>query len=319
MNQFLTALLSVALLAGTFSNKALADGISIEQLKAQADSEYSMRDYTPQGVAHAQAAMDKFNQLLKMTNDQDLLAQFNLGVLKANYFIGDNTSDKAIQKQIFQFGMNLADAILKNFGIADTNVATLNDALAQSLTTQFSTNKVKMDILAEAIYQKASNLGQWGQTDVVGALFRWPELRNIADFLTKISFATLDTTGKGNLVSYKYIHSYASYRIVGRGFYVIPVLLGGDKTKAEKYLELAIKGSMAVDASGKALGFSTNGYNNIYYADILRSNNKAAQAKAILTAFVAADPRDAKIFPQAEELMDVLKTQKDARVILNKL
>ena len=319
LNQFLTAFLSAALLVGSFSNNARADGVTIDQLKTQAEAEYSMRDYTPQGVAHAQASMAKYSQLLKMTNDADLIAQFNLGVVKANYFIGDNGTDKAAQKQIFQDGMNLIDVVLKNYGIADTKVTTLTDALAQSLTAQYSGNKVKMDILAEAIYQKSANLGQWGQTDVVGALFRWPELRNIVDFLTKLSYASTDASGKATLVSYKSIHGFAAYRVVGRGFYVIPVLLGGDKAKAEKYLELAFKSSMAVDASGKTLGFSTNGYNNIYYTDILRSNNKAAQAKAILAAFVAADPKDAKVFPSTDELVDVLKTQKDARDILNKL
>ena len=55
MNQFFTAILSAALLVGTFSNKAHADGVTIDQLKAQADAEYSQRDYSPAGVVHAQA------------------------------------------------------------------------------------------------------------------------------------------------------------------------------------------------------------------------------------------------------------------------
>lgn len=319
MNRILTALFSTSLVLIVFSSQAYAEAPEIDKLKAQADAEYAMRDYSPQGVAHAAAAMDKFSQLSKMTINQEAVARFNLGVLKANYFIGDNSTDKAQQKQIFQNGMNLADTVLKNFGIADTKPTTLSDALAQSLTTELSGNKEKMDILAEALYQKAANLGQWGQTDVVGALFRWAELRNINDFVTKLSYASTDSSGKTSLTSYKSIHAYAAYRMVGRGFYVIPPALGGDKAKAEKYFELAVKSSMAVDASGKALGFSYNGYNTIYYTDVLRANKKAAQAKEILSAFVAADPKDTKIFPQTDELIDILKTQKDARDILGKL
>ena len=318
MNQFLTALLSTALLV-SLSSQAHADGVTIDQLKAKADAEYAQRDYTPAGTAQVQAALNDYTELLKMTNDVDQLAQFNLGVAKSIYFIGDNTTDKATQKQMFAQGMATADLVLKNYGINDTTPNTLTDALAQSLNTQFSANKVKMDILAEAIYQKAANLGQWGQTDVVGALFRWPELRNLMDFMTKISYATTDSAGKTVLVTYKSSHAYASYRVVGRGYFVIPTLLGGDKAKSEKYLEQAFKGTQAVDASGQALGFSTNGYNNLYYTDVLRANNKAAQAKAILTAFVAADPKDRKIFPATDEMVDIIKTQNDARNTLSKL
>lgn len=316
MNLFLAAILSATLIVGS---QARADGVTIDQLKAQADAEYSQRDYTPAGVANAQTALTQYTQLLTMTTDPIALAQINLGVAKSYYFIGDNTSDKVAQKQFFAQGMATADLVLKNYGINDTSTATLTDALSQSLNAQNSANKVKMDILAEALYQKAANLGQWGQTDVVGALTRWPELRNILDFMTKISYASTDSTGKVTLVSYKSIHGYAAYRVVGRGYYVIPGLLGGDKTKSEKYLALAFNSSLAVDPSGKTLNFSTDGYNNADYTDTLRANGKSVQAKAILTAFVSADPQDAKIFPNKDDVIDIIRTQKEARDTLNKL
>ncbi len=316
MNLFLTALLSTSLM---ISAKAHADGVTIDQLKAQADAEYAQRDYTPAGVAHAQTALTQYQGLLTKTTDAVQLAQINLGVAKSYYFMGDNSTDKATQKQLFAQGMATADLVLKNYGINDTSVATLTDALAQSLNAANSANKAKMDLLAEALYQKAANLGQWGQTDVVGALTRWPELRNIMDFITKLNSASTDSTGKVTMVSYKSIHGFASYRVVGRGYFVIPGLLGGDKTKSEKYLGLAFTSSQAVDASGKALNFSTDGYNNIDYTDTLRANGKAAQAKAILTAFAAANPKDAKIFSAQDEVIDIVRTQKEARDILNKM
>ena len=96
-------------MAGAYSNTVKAAGLSIEELKSQADAEYAQRDYTPGGVAHAQSAMDKFSQLSKMTSDQDLVSQFNLGIIKSNYFIGDNNTDKATQKQIFLSGMDMSD------------------------------------------------------------------------------------------------------------------------------------------------------------------------------------------------------------------
>ncbi len=316
MNLFLAALLSTSFF---LSSNARADGVTVDQVKAQADAEYAQRDYTPAGVAHVQTALTKYTSLLGMTTDAVQLAQINLGITKANYFIGDNSTDKATQKQLFAQGMATSDLILKNYGINDTSTSTLTDSLAQSLKAANSANKPKMDLLAEALYQKAANLGQWGQTDVVGALTRWPELRNIMDFITKLNYASTDSAGKTTLVSYKSIHGYAAYRVVGRGYFVIPALLGGDKSKSEKYLALAFTSSQAVDASGKALNFSTDGYNNIDYTDTLRANGKTAQAKAILTAFVAADPKDSKIFPATDEVIDIVRTQKEARDILSKL
>ena len=318
MNKFFIAFLSAAMFGSLNASKALAD-VTVDQLKAEADAQYSLRDYNPPGIEHAKAALAKFQQLQTMTTDQDQLAQATLGVAKSLYFIGDSMDDQAQKKAIFLQGMAAADAVLKNYGIANTDVATLTPALAQDLTARFSKNKLKSDILAEALYQKAGNLGQWGQTDVVGALFRWPELKNIADFITKISYAAKDKDGKDILVPYTSLHDYAPYRIVGRGYFVIPEFLGGDKKKSEQYFAVAVKGTIAVDASGKTLTFSYNGYNNNYYADTLRAVGKTQQAKDLLTAFVAADLKNAKIFPNQDEMADLVKTQKIARDTLSKL
>ena len=318
MKKFFTALLSVVTLASLNASRAFAD-VVVDQLKAEADAEYHLREYNTGGIAHVQSALAKYQKLQTMVTDSDQLALVTLGVARSLYFIGDVTSDKAQQKVLFQSGMDAADSVLKNYGILKTDVATLTPALAQDLSTRLAGNKLKSDILAEALYEKAANLGQWGQTDVVGALFRWPELRNICDFITKITYAAKDKDGKDIVVSYKSTHDYAAYRIVGRGFYVIPPLLGGDKQKSEKYLEAAVKGTMAVDASGKALGFSYNGYNNNYYSDVLRANGKTQQAKDLLTAFVAADLKDSKVFPNnQDDMADLVQSQSMARGNLSK-
>ncbi len=322
MKKFFSPILSFAIFAtlsvGFNSSRAFAD-VTVDQLKAEADAEYKLRDYNAAGIAHVQVALSKYQKLQTMVSDPDQLALATLGAAKSFYFIGDSMNDKAQQKAIFLNGMNQADAVLKNYGIADTTVNTLTPALAQDLSTKLAGNKLKTDILAEALYQKAANLGQWGQTDVVGALFRWPELRNISDFITKVFYVGKDQAGKDVTVSYKFVHDFAAYRIVGRGYFVIPGLLGGDKNKSEKYLEVAVKSSLAVDASGKALPFSINGYNNNYYADTLRAVGKSQQAKDLLTAFVSADLKDAKIFPNQDDMADLVKTQKIARDTLSKL
>jgi hypothetical protein len=318
MKKFFITLLSVASLASLNASHAVAD-VVVDQLKAEADAEYHLRDFNSAGVAHVQIALGKYQKLQTMITDQDQLALVTLGVARSLYFIGDATADKAQKKVTFQSGMDTADIVLKNYGILKTDVATLTPALAQELSTKLAGNKLKSDILVEALYEKAANLGQWGQTDVVGALFRWPELRNIADFITKITYVAKDKDGKDLLVSYKSTHDYAPYRIVGRGFYVIPPLLGGDKQRSEKYMEAAVKGTTAVDASGKVLAFSYNGYNNNYYADVLRANGKTQQAKDLLTAFVAADLKDSKIFPNnQEDMADLVQSQSIARDNLSK-
>lgn len=298
----------------------LSAQVSTADLAKSAETQYANRDYTPEGIANVQKAYENLKTILAGNLSDEEKMKFNLKLARALYFIGDASNDTSVKRKIFEEAMAAADASLLFFGVTINGKNDLTDELAKSLNEKFGTDKSKMDALAEAFYQKGANLGQWGQLDPLGAIYRWGELQNTIQFQDKLNFTSTSADGSTKEESYKSLHEYAGYRVVGRGLYVIPSkILGGDNKKSEKYLEFAVKNSAAVDANGKKLSFSINGHNNNYYAETLRANGKEELAKQILTDFIAADPKDTQIFPNQVDLVEIIRTQKIARDTLSKM
>lgn len=236
--------------------------------EAAAQKAYDSRDYTQPGRASAAEAVKLYGELVKQTTDANLQAQYLVKQAASSFFLGDSTNDNGEKIAQYTAGMASSKAALKLSGINDVNNVT--DADIANITKR---SKDEVTLVAEALYVYGINLGQWGQANgVMQSLDKWPELRTTMELIVKVG-------AKG-------LHEYGAYRTLGRGYFKIPALLGGDVAKAQKYLSTAVNGSLA---PGQV--YSTNGYNNLFYADLLVDQGQDAQAKKLLSDFTKADPK----------------------------
>ena len=103
----------------------------------------------------------------------------------------------------------------------------------------------------------------------MASLNKWPDLKADMELIVKIGAKTL--------------HEYGAYRTLGRGLFKIPALFGGDVAKASKYLQASVQGTLVAGTT-----CSNNGYNNLFYADVLKDAGKDAEGKKLLQDFIAA-------------------------------
>ncbi len=234
----------------------------------QAEQAYAQREYDNAGVAKAQEAANLFAQAAADKSVSNVMKAVALtGQAEAIYFVANVSTDNNVKIAKHLEGMNAADAALKLYGINDVNnVSDADVARLKGLADE------ELNVVAKAMFQRGINLGQWGAASgVAQSLGKWPELRTNMDLLTKI--------GKTDIAQ------YGPYRTLGLGYYKIPALLGGSMAKADKYLSTAVSKTLA---AGQV--YSVNGYNNVFYAQVLRDNGNAAKAKDLLQQFLKADP-----------------------------
>ena len=258
------ALLAAALVVFAVS----ANAATTQELEAQAAKAYDARDYTQAGRQSANQASGIYGTLAQQTSDPAKKAEYLIRQAGACFFMGDSTQDNNEKITQFSNGLTLAGAGVKLLGVNDVNAVT--DADVQNLLKK---PKEQLQMLAEGLYVRGINLGQWGQANgVMQSLDKWPELRTTMELIVKIG-------GKS-------LHEYGAYRTLGRGYFKIPALLGGDEAKAAKYLSTAVQGSLA---PGQV--YSVNGYNNLFYVDLLKDQGQDAQGKKILQDYLKADPK----------------------------
>lgn len=260
-----SGLFSAALVASAFSATAHADQAA--DLAAQAKASFEKRDYSNPGIASAQAAADLYAQAAVAAADNVAKAKYLTLQAASLYFVGDANADSKTKIEVHLRGMTVADQAVKLLGIAD--VASVTD----QQIAQLKAAGQNLEALADALYERGINLGEWGQANgVVQSLSKWPELRHNMEIME----------GLGQVAN----HEYGSYRVLGRGFFKIPGLLGGSMDKATKYLSTAFK---ATKKNPAFKDLSTNANNNVYYAEVLHENGDDDKAKALLQAFIAAD------------------------------
>ncbi len=264
-----------------FKSLFLAAFVAVSFSQAQASSEaeileravtaYESRTYSAAGVRKAQEAADLYSQLITLP-ELDAMSKAKYGVRRAEaiYFVGQNTTKKADKVTIHELGSNVAKAALGAFG--NPKLEDFDPKQVAALKATLSTKE--QEILADAVYHYGIHLGQWGQANgVMDSLSKWPELRDSMRFVIEL--------GQGN------IYTFGPYRAIARGYHKIPGMFGGDKAKAEKYLRSAID---QTKAPGKI--YSVNGYNNIFMAELLIDVDREDEAKALLSAYITADPKD---------------------------
>ena len=249
---------------------ALATALALPALadSTAADKAYSQRDYTAPGIKSAQQAADLYAREAAQATDPQIKAKYLVGQAEALYFVGaaSQANTEKINKHLL--GMNVADQAVAIFGIKDVTKVSPDDVKKlKSLPAD------QLAVLAASLYQRGINLGQWGAANgVMKSLSKWPEL--------KANMQVIIDLGQGK------INEYGPYRVLGRGYFKIPSMLGGSVDKAIQYLSSAVKGSKA---AGQI--YSVNGFNNTYLAEALNSNGKTADAKQLLNEFLKADPK----------------------------
>ncbi len=245
-----------------------ANAATTQELEAQAAKDYDARDYTQAGRQSVTEALGVYATLVQQTTDPAKKAEYMIRQAGASFFLGDSTQDNNEKITQFSNGLTLAGDGVKLLGVNDINA--VSDADLQNLMKK---PKEQLQMLAEGLYVHGINLGQWGQAKgVLQSLDKWPELRTTMELIVKIGAKSL--------------HEYGAYRTLGRGYFKIPALLGGDSAKAAKYLSTAVQGSLA---PGQV--YSVNGYNNLFYVELLKDQGQDAQGKKILQDYLKADPK----------------------------
>ncbi len=246
------------------------------ELEARAQTAYEARDFTGPGVQSAQLSADLFGKAVAASSaDPAKQAELKVRQAAACFFLGDALQDNAAKITQLWNGYNLANDVVANtFGIKD--VTAVSDPQLQSLLKLPADQLTR---LGEALYVRGINLGNWGQVNgIMESLNKWPDLKASMELMVRLGQKTL--------------HEYGAYRTLGRGLFKIPGLLGGDVPKATKYLQVAVQGSIAPGQT-----FSINGFNNLFYADILKDAGKDAEAKKLLQDFISAAHANPNILP----------------------
>ena len=279
-NLILSALFASSVVSAPLSHAHAATADEAKQVFAQ-------REFDDAGIAKAQEAADDYAQLVTETTDAALKAAYLVRGSEANYFVADASKDHAVRLSHFDAGYKLADQAVKLLGVA--SVTSVSDADLATLKASAS-----LDLIADGLYFRGINLGQWGQENgVASSLGKWPELRSNMELIGKLG---MDKA-----------HDFGSFRTLGKAYAALPALLGGSMKKAESYLKQAVDGSLA---PGQI--YSVAAYNNIYYAQILAKTGKVEAAKALLQAFVSADPTTLN----PDQVPEVRRAQNDAKELL---
>lgn len=249
------------------SSVAFADA---SKFAGEAREHFNQRDYTEVGINHARTAADLYGKAAAEAADINERAQYLTAQSEALYFVGSAIEDNDEKIAVHDEGVKVADQAVKLLGIQD--VAKITNAEIKELNSVLPAEHRKA--LAEAIYQRGANLGAWGQANgVLQSLSKWPELRRSMEVIERLGFVD--------------IHEYGPYRVMGRGYFKIPVIMGGDLVKAERYLYTAFFRTKAKDRP-----ISRNAYNNIYYAEILYQKGDETRAFRILEDLINTNYED---------------------------
>ncbi|MDZ4082179.1 MAG: hypothetical protein U1E10_04530 [Bdellovibrionales bacterium] len=289
-NSYKVSTLVLGLALSLASAGSVASAQTSEELMNQAKAAYAAREYSAVGAAKSQEAADLYAQAAKSATDKKTQHLALVGQSEALYFVGAANTAAEVKIEKHLAGLEIADIVVKAYGVTDvTNVPAADLARLKALPAD------ELALVGEALYFRGINLGQWGNANgVMESLGRWPELRSTMEVIVN-----LGVFGS---------HEYGAYRVLGRGYFKVPGLFGGSNKQAEKYLSAALKYTLA---PGQV--FSTNGYNNLYIAELYKDIGKEKEAKEILEAFVAAD---AKVL-NPPSYVEFLEAQKEAQVMLN--
>lgn len=154
---------------------------------------------------------------------------------------------------------------------------------------------------AEAFYFYAINLGRWAEANgILKSLGERHNLRrNSEAVLTKIA------AEEGKTYPGKEYDGWGANRTLGRMYFKLPGMFGGDNQKAERYLREAVE---------KMSAEYPNSLNIVYLAEVLVANGKKAEARKLLDDLIRYELEPAKYNPKrVPETVDDIKEAKTLR------
>jgi hypothetical protein len=244
-----------------------AQATSPADLAAQADKAYSARGFDAAGVKNAEQAATLFGQAAQAETANSLKAVYLGRQAEALYFVGYAAADRSTKISIHDQGYRVGDQVAQLFGLND--IRNVSDQVVTQLRQSLSA--ADQVALASGLYHRATNLGQWGSASgVTTSIGRWPELRANLELVNRL--------GQGSLFH------FGANRVLGRAYFKIPSLMGGSVSTAERLLAEAVTKTAAPGQK-----FSVNGYNNIFYAEVLEYQGKKQEAIDLLNGFISAD------------------------------
>ena len=257
-----------------------------EDTRKSADELFAERDYSEAGMQKALDAAQMYGRLVDTAKSNEK-NQLWIAQAKSYYFVGTGKKDKKEKIELFQKGIDAAMNVVKQY-VGELKQQTLETTAKEVLAKVHPTEVLE---LAQALYYEGINLGSWAEANgVTQSLNKWPTLRNYMMLV--------------DLLGHKQINHYGSSRVLGRAYYRLPVLAGGDMEKARKYLGEAFSNTRADDNSP-----SLNGNNNIFYAELLNKDSKKEEAIKVLKNFIntPADKLDADSIPENKALQATAK------------
>lgn len=216
---------------------------------------YSQRGETAVGIENSAKAADIYGRLADAeTVDMAKKATLLNKESQAAYYVGTQMKTDEAKIPVFLRAMQAADEAIVAMG------------------DETKLDEAGKEILATAYYYSGANLGKWAEANgIASSLGRWGELQ---EKMKKVIALKKES-----------VQAYGAHRILGRAYYKLPAPLGSNK-KADAYLKAAFEKTMNAD------GISIHGLNVLFYADLLIATDRKADAKTILTKFVAAKPAE---------------------------
>ena len=258
----------------------------------EAKQKFAQREFTEAGIEAATEAVNIAREVVK----QSSTTEAKLFLSKAIYFVGSAVTDTDTKLAKFSEGILVAQEVLMQKFSLDVTKFSSGEAKALDETRQKATDlkgqaNIDLAVLSEALYLRAINLGGWGQAKgVSGALGRWPELRNSL-FMAKF----IDENAE----------NFGASRVLGRAYFALPTVAGGDLNKSGENLEAAYENTLH-----NTLGISISATTNVYYSEYLNKVGQRPLAVALLTKLANADVRVLDPESVPETLQQVTKARR---------
>lgn len=251
---------------------------------------YEKRWFSEEGIANALQAAKIYKQLgsasgLSLLQAGDYLTH----AAQAYYYAGYTEKKAELKKTYFQ------------------EVITLMKPLGEQLEIRRGepAKSEYAELLAKVYYWSASSGARKAELEgILSSISKWGELQEYMGYVRSLH--------QRGLVNHKNIEGFGANRVLGRAYFKIPRLFGGDLALSESLLEEAFNKTLDENAEVSVIGL-----NNVYYAETLVKNGKSALAKKILTLFVKYETHPEDLNPDRipETTLDIQEAKEILRTL----
>jgi tetratricopeptide (TPR) repeat protein len=212
---------------------------------------FQQRSYEDEGIAKAKSAAKQFKTLFNQATLNHKIAKYALYYTKAQFFIGERTTNPFFKRNEYKEGFN----------IAQKGIELLEKKLGIAKKPEYT------EILAKLYFWHSTALGRWGESvGLMKSLSKWPRIKKRLKACKRMG--------------YENIVGHGVNRYLGRAAYLMPSPFGNKYIAKIKLLN-AYKKTMH-----PTLLVSSFTLNNIYYAELLNSIGERQKAIEILNRLI---------------------------------